>query len=59
MGQGTKRLLWIPVHFISEELTLRKVTQPGQKFKVNIFWFSRPDACSLRCLTMQPSMFGQ
>lgn len=58
MGHRAKQLLWNPVHFTREELILRKVTQPGQKFKVNIFWFSRPDHCAPQCLVMRPYMFG-
>lgn len=37
MGRSTRQLLWNHVHFTREEPILRKVTQPGQKFKVNIF----------------------
>lgn len=47
-----RQSLWNHVHFTTKELILRKVTQPGQKFKVSIFPISSPDHCTPRCLVM-------
>lgn len=51
-------LLWNPVHFTREELTLRKVTQPGKKFKVSSLRFSRPGHCGPLYLVTWPSVIG-